>query len=100
MSPEMAAAISFIQSLKPGDRVRVAEYGQTYEMGVTTHPTLCDGRHGPMESIGVTVSFGPGRYSRRVQADNLVAVKRGRGTVGGGVEMERIATEPEAPCLF
>ncbi|MFG2292005.1 hypothetical protein [Streptomyces sp. NPDC048603] len=90
MTPEMVQAISFIESLKIGDRVKVTRDGRTNEMFIASRPTRCDGPFGSYESIGVTVTFGPGRYSTRIQADHLVATRRGRGTVGGGTQMERI----------
>ncbi|WP_328967910.1 hypothetical protein [Streptomyces sp. NBC_00239] len=100
MSPEMSAAITFIQSLKIGERVKVTRDGRTNEMFVSSGPTRCDGPYGSYESMGVTVTFGPGRYSTRVQADHLVRTRRGHGFIGGGTTMERLSAESEAPSLF
>jgi hypothetical protein len=91
MSPEMTQAISLIQSLKNGEKVRVTRDGRTYEMTVVGSPNRCDGAFGPLESIGVTVTLGPGRYSTRVAAEHLVRTQLGRGFVGGGTELERVA---------
>ncbi|WP_425837463.1 hypothetical protein [Streptomyces fractus] len=86
----MAQAISLIGSLKDGDRVRVTLDGRMYDMTVVGRPTRSDGAFGELESVGVTVSLGPGRYSTRVAAENLVRTSRGRGFVGGGAELELI----------
>lgn len=96
MEREMAKAIELISSLKDGDLVRVTRDGRTDVMAVSGVPRRCDGAFGPVESIRVTVGYGPGRYSTEVSAENLVPTKRGRGYVGGGTKLERV---PEDACV-
>lgn len=83
-------AFDLISHLKVGDRVRLTESGRTHDMYVSTAPRLCDGAFGPPESLQVTVTFGPGRYSTEVAVEHLYRTRRGRGWVGGGKQLEKI----------
>lgn len=90
MSPEMVQAIDLIASLKVGDKVEVTRDGLTSVMTVQSATTRSDGAYGEIESTGVTVGYGPGRYATRIEAGHLVRTRRGRGWVGGGTELKRV----------
>lgn len=68
-------AAGFISSLRPGDAVVVTQDGRELEMTVSRGPGRSDGAYGTWESIRVTVTLGPGRYSTEVGAEH---VARGR----------------------
>lgn len=92
----MSEAIELIASLKDGDPVLVTQDGRTSVMFVSGGPRRSDGAFGPLESTGVTVTYGPGRYATRIEAGNLVRTKRGHGYVGGGTELVKVE---EDACL-
>lgn len=96
MERAMVEAVELIASLKDGDPVLVTRDGRTNLMFVAGAPRRCDGQYGPLESLRVTVTFGPGRYATEVSAENLVRTKRGHGYVGGGTELVKVE---EDACL-
>jgi len=93
----MADAIAFLGSLKVGDRVRVTREGRTADLTVSRGPRRSDGAFGSPESLGVTVSYGVGRYSFEVNAGHLFAQRAGRHTTYGGTRMMRLPAEAPAP---
>lgn len=97
MAPRsMAAAVEFIARLKTGDRVRVTREGRTYDLTVSRMPRRSDGAFGSRESLGVTVTFGPGRYAFEVNAGHLFAQRAGYSTTYGGTRMMLLpAEEPQ-----
>lgn len=97
MERAMTEAIDLIASLRDGDAVLVTRDGRTSVMFVSGGPRRCDGAFGPIESTRVTVTFGPGRYSTEVSAEDLVRTKRGRGYVGGGTKLIRVE---DTDCLI
>lgn len=99
MEHDFSSAYALISSLKVGDWVRVQRAGErTYEMYVSQGPRRSDGPYGSPESLHVTVTFGPGRYSFEVGVDHLWRRRMGRGWIGGGTTLEKIdrpeGTEP------
>ena len=93
MDRAMVEAMTLIGSLRDGDLVQVTQDGRTNVMIVSGTPSKADGPFGSAESIGVTITYGPGRYATRVQADNLVRTKRGHGYVGGGTELVKLPAD-------
>lgn len=87
----MERAIALIESLHHGDRVQVITDGRIHEMTVVGRPARSDGPFGEAESVGVQVTLGSGKWSTRVQAGNLVRTRRGRGYVGGGTVLVKVA---------
>lgn len=75
MTERTRVAAGFISTLRPGDAVVVTQDGRDLEMTVSRGPSRCDGAYGSWESIRVTVTLGPGRYSTEVGAEH---VARGR----------------------
>lgn len=71
---ERGDARDVIAGLSVGDVVRVTGDGVTdAEMTVTRGPHRSDGAFGHPDSVGVTVSFGPGRFATRVSADGIAS---------------------------
>jgi len=73
MAARTATARTLIGSLTVGDPVIVGTDGTEYAMTVSRGPRLADGTHGDPNGIRVTVTLGPGRYSREVVADSVGA---------------------------
>lgn len=97
----MAAAIDVIAGLKVGDRVRVTNpQGRTNDLVVSRGPRRSDGAFGSPESLSVTVSFGPGRYSFEVSAGDLFAQRAGHRTTLGGTRIMRLPKPVPAPESF
>jgi hypothetical protein len=69
---EILDAIDVIARLKVGDRVEVTEDERgPYVMYVSQPVSRSDGQFGSIESTGVYVHFGVGRYGTRIQADHV-----------------------------
>jgi len=90
MKREYAVAVNLLSTLKRGDMVEFIDGSKTYTMAVTREIHRSDGQFGSYESSRVTVSYGPGRYSRDLTADQMVhgfldvvSVKRGEQQIFG-----------------
>ena len=68
---QLAAARTFLATLKPGDAVILTDGGK--ELAVTVQRPLghTEG-FGHPHSAAVTVGFGPGRYNREVSAHTMI----------------------------
>lgn len=80
MRKEITAAVEYLSTLKTGDPVTVKDGGREYNMFVSRPARRSDGPFGSYESTRVTVTFGPGRYSREVTAEQMA---------NGSVDIER-----------
>lgn len=76
-TPTFQQALDFLQSLRVGDTVRVTRDGRVEEVRVIRPAHRSDGHHGAWESLAVTVSYGPGRYSFDVTAEAMAPRKPG-----------------------
>lgn len=89
LSDEAVRAMTLIESLRHGDRVKITREGRELEMTVVGRPRRSDGAFGDAMSIGVTVEL-PNGVSMRIEAGHLVRTRRGRGFVGGGTTLEKL----------
>ncbi|HLL34165.1 MAG TPA: hypothetical protein VK545_09800 [Streptomyces sp.] len=89
LSNEAVQAMTLIESLRHGDRVKVTREGRELEMTVVGRPRRSDGSFGDALSVGVTVEL-PNGVTMRVEAGDLVRTPRGRGFVGGGTTLEKL----------
>lgn len=78
-------AINLLEGFKLKDKVRVVSDGHPLDMYVSRTARRSDGQFGSSQSTRVTVTFGPGRYSREVTADQLV---HGLATIEARTEQE------------
>lgn len=62
-------AFNLLASLREGDAVLVTQDGRESTMYVSRDLHRADGAYGSWEGSRVTVTFGPGRYSREISAD-------------------------------
>ena len=77
LQPAFHEAVDFLSGLRIGDTVRVTREGRTSEVKVIRPAHRSDGSVGAYESIAVTVSHGPGRYSFDITAEAMAPRKPG-----------------------
>jgi len=80
MAPEIIAAHDLLASFRIGDLVTVTFDGKDHDMIVSRELRRSDGAYGSYESSQITVTYGPGRYSREVKAEQLAGRWVGAGT--------------------
>ena len=69
--PTLAQARLIIDSLNPGDPVRITLDGRTHDVTVQRREGLGVYRH--PDSRAVTVGYGPGRWNTEISADRIAA---------------------------
>lgn len=72
MKREYVEAVNLLSVLRKGDMVEFTEGDRAYSMYVYREIHRSDGQFGSYESNRVTVTYGPGRYSRDITADQMV----------------------------
>ena len=66
-------AVTLLGGLRRDEPVTVTFEGRHRQMTVSRPLHRCDGQSGSYESSRVTVTYGPGRYSREVTAEQMAS---------------------------